>query len=120
MLALWGDVKLPALFADHGVLARSAKTPIFGKAAPGEVVTVKLADLQGKATADAAGKWRVDLDVSKLGDGPYELTIAGKNTIVLKDECRRALNGTSYGKTAHGGCGSWIPSAKCVWLAMRE
>ena len=85
MLALWGDVKLPALFADHGVLARSAKTPIFGKAAPGEVVTVKLADLQGKATADAAGKWRVDLDVSKLGDGPYELTIAGKNTIVLKD-----------------------------------
>ncbi|MCR4576003.1 MAG: sialate O-acetylesterase, partial [Lentisphaeria bacterium] len=53
MLALWGDVKLPALFADHGVLARGTKTPIFGKAAPGEVVTVKLADLQGKATADA-------------------------------------------------------------------
>ena len=60
MLALWGDVKLPALFTDHGVLARSAKTPIFGKADPGEVVTVKLADLQGKATADAGGKWRVD------------------------------------------------------------
>ncbi|MBR4900785.1 MAG: hypothetical protein IKZ46_07580, partial [Victivallales bacterium] len=85
MLALWGDVKLPALFTNHGVLARSAKTPIFGKADPGEAVTVKLADLQGSATADAAGKWRVDLDVSKLGDGPFELTIAGKNTIVLKD-----------------------------------
>ena len=85
MLALWGDVKLPALFTNHGVLARSAKTPIFGKADPGEAVTVKLADLQGNATADAAGKWRVDLDVSKLGDGPFELTIAGKNTIVLKD-----------------------------------
>ena len=40
MVALWGDVKLPALFTDHGVLARSAKTPIFGKADPGEVVMV--------------------------------------------------------------------------------
>ena len=49
MVALWGDVKLPALFTDHGVLARSAKTPIFGKADPGEAVTP--ADQSGEGIA---------------------------------------------------------------------
>lgn len=79
------EVSLPRVFSDHAVLQRSARTPVWGWAAPGEQVTVKLATAQAAATADAAGKWQVHLDVQALGAGPHELTVGGHNRIVLKD-----------------------------------
>jgi sialate O-acetylesterase len=78
------DVKLPPFFSDHMVLQRDAKAPLWGSAAPGEEITVRFRDQQKKTTADPAGNWRVELTGLKAG-GPDELTIAGKNTITLKD-----------------------------------
>lgn len=78
------DVKLPPFFSDHMVLQRDGRAPIWGTAAPGEAVSVKFRDQEQKAVADDKGAWRVELTNLKAG-GPDELTIAGKNTLTLKD-----------------------------------
>jgi len=78
------DVKLPPFFSDHMVLQRDGRAPIWGVAAPGEAVSVKFRDQEQKATADDKGNWRVELVKLKAG-GPDELTVAGKNTLTLKD-----------------------------------
>ena len=79
------DVTLGPLFCDHAVLQKSARTPIFGKANPGERLQVILDAAQGETTADAQGVWRVDLDLEKLGPGPFELKVTGKNSVTLTD-----------------------------------
>ena len=78
------DVKLPPFFSDHMVLQREAKVPIWGTAAAGEKVTVRFRDQEKTTEAGADGKWRVELEPLKLGQ-PGELTVAGKNTLTLKD-----------------------------------
>lgn len=77
-------VKLPALFTDNMVLQREVKAPIWGWAAPGEKVTVSIGDQQLATEADAQGRWRVALAPHPAG-GPVEVTIAGANTIMLKN-----------------------------------
>ena len=55
---LRADVKLPALISDHMVLQQEAKANVWGRAEPGEKVTVKLGDKSAEATADKDGKWK--------------------------------------------------------------
>jgi len=81
---LRADVKLPPLFSDHMVLQQSASVPIWGTAEAGEKVTVTLNGRAKNATAGADGKWMVRLTGLKAG-GPFEMTVAGKNTITVKD-----------------------------------
>ena len=83
--SVWADVKLPAIISDHMVLEKSAKVPIWGKADPGEAVTVTLNGQTAKATADAAGKWTAVLDLKSSAPGPFEMTVEGKNKLVLAD-----------------------------------
>ncbi len=78
------EVAVPPFFSDHMVLQRETQAPIWGTAAPGEVVTVKFRGQEQQATADAAGKWNITFTSLKAG-GPDELTIAGTNRLVLKD-----------------------------------
>jgi len=73
------------MFQDHAVLQRSERTPIWGRAEPGERVSVSFAGLQGETRTGADGRWRVDLNLSSAPAGPLELTIAGANHIVLRD-----------------------------------
>ena len=80
----WADVKLPAIFTSHLVLQRDQANPVWGKAGPGELVTVSIGDQKQTATADADGKWRVKLDPLPVG-GPHQLTVEGTNKIVLDD-----------------------------------
>lgn len=88
------DVKPHALFSDGLVLQRGMKCPIWGKADPGEQVSVKLtikkdnaaADSEASVTTDDKGNWRIEIQVAEaLAGGPYEMTIKGKNTIALKE-----------------------------------
>ena len=58
--------------------------PVWGTASPGEQVTVSLNGQQQSATAGADGKWMVRLTDLKAG-GPFEMTIAGANTITIQD-----------------------------------
>ena len=78
------DVKLPAVISDNMVLQRHVSVPIWGTADPNERVTVTFDKQKVVATADNEGKWSVKLRSLKAG-GPYELTVAGKNKIVLKN-----------------------------------
>ncbi|HSI83685.1 MAG TPA: sialate O-acetylesterase [Candidatus Methylacidiphilales bacterium] len=79
------DVKLPAIFSDHAVLQKSDKVPVWGKADPGEAVTVTLDGVKAETKAGADGKWRVVLNLKDKGEGPYELLVEGKNKIAVTD-----------------------------------
>jgi len=49
--ALHDNVTMPAIFGDHMVLQQSIKLPVWGKANPGEKVTVTIGSRSGRATA---------------------------------------------------------------------
>ncbi len=66
-------VTLPQLFQSGMVLQRGKVIPVWGKADAGEVVTIQFNKKQYTVTADAEGKWRIDLPKMKAG-GPYQLT----------------------------------------------
>jgi len=78
------EVKRSALFGDHMVLQSGISVPVWGTADAGETVTVSFNGQAKSATAGADGRWMVRLADLKPG-GPFEMTIAGKNTIVVKD-----------------------------------
>jgi sialate O-acetylesterase len=81
----FADVKLPAIISDHMVLEKSAKVPVWGKADPGEEVTVTLNGQSAKTTADAGGKWMTSLNLKDSEPGPFELTVEGKNKLSIAD-----------------------------------
>ena len=68
------EISLPQLFQSGMVLQRGKLIPIWGKAAPGELVTVRFNKKQYATTADAHGSWRINLQKMKAG-GPYTLTV---------------------------------------------
>jgi len=77
------DVRLPALVSDGMVLQAGVPVRVWGWAADGEKVTVTL---RGQtATAETrGGQWSATLKPLDPG-GPFELKVAGHNTIVVKD-----------------------------------
>jgi len=77
------DVKLPSLISDGMVLQQGVPVTIWGWADEGEQVTVKFRG-QSATTIASQRKWSVTLDPAKAG-GPYEMIVAGKNRIALKD-----------------------------------
>jgi sialate O-acetylesterase len=83
-LNCWADPVLPTLFSEHMVLQQSRQIPIWGKADPGEEVTVTVAGHRSSATADEHGRWSVRLPALTAG-GPFTLTVRGKKEIVIKD-----------------------------------
>ena len=80
-----GEVSVPAFFSDHAVLQADSAVPVWGKGEPGETVKVTLGAAQGAATVGSEGKWRVDLDLSKVGKGPFELVVSGSNQLKFTD-----------------------------------
>jgi sialate O-acetylesterase len=79
------DVRLPAILSDHLVLQQQMAVPVWGWAEPGEQVTVTFGKDKQSARADDKGNWQVKLSPLTASETPADLTIAGKNTITLKD-----------------------------------
>jgi len=79
------EIKLPPIFSDHMVLARAAKVPVWGKADPGEEVSVALSGQAVRAKAGADGRWKVDLDLKGSASGPFVMTVEGRNKIQIAD-----------------------------------
>ena len=79
------NVSLPDVIGSSMVLQQKQAIPIWGMAEPGEAVTVTFVKTKKTVVADANGKWRVDLGKFAANSSPQTMTIAGKNTIVLKD-----------------------------------
>ncbi len=80
------DVSLPPLFGDHAILMRGASTAVWGQASKGEKVIVTLAGRSAETVAPDDGWWTVRLDLTGVGDGPFELVAKGKsNEVVSRD-----------------------------------
>lgn len=79
------NVSLPHILGSNMVLQRDIALPVWGWAAPGEEVTVAIADQKLTAKADDAGRWQVKLAALKATDKPLAMTVAGKNTIQLEN-----------------------------------
>ena len=66
---------IPApFFTDHAVLQRNQPITVFGRAAPGAIVSASLDGQTAAAYTDESGRWSVTLPARPAG-GPYELTI---------------------------------------------
>ena len=78
------NVRMPLLFSDGMVLQRNKPIPVWGWADANEKVEVRFNKQIKTITADKNGKWMLNLDSEKAG-GPFELTILGKNKMVIKD-----------------------------------
>lgn len=75
-------VTLPAIVGDNMVLQRDMWLRVWGWAAPDENVSVSFAGQMVSTRAHASGNWSVRLRPIPAG-GPFDMTIAGSNTIVL-------------------------------------
>ncbi len=78
------QARLPGILSSHMVLQRERPIHIWGWAAPGEKVSVALRGISRETVADSLGNWSVFLLPAPTG-GPYQLTIAASNRIVLDD-----------------------------------
>ncbi|GAB2806190.1 sialate O-acetylesterase family protein [Ferruginibacter profundus] len=81
---IFAQVKLASPFGDHMVLQQNALVPVWGTATAGEKVTVAFGKQKKTTTTGADGKWMIKLDKLKSG-GPFELSVTGKNTLIVKD-----------------------------------
>ncbi len=77
------NVTLPRVLGHNMVLQREKPVAIWGTAAPSEAVMVQFAGQNSRTVADAAGRWQVMLKPLAASATPADLTISGRNTIVL-------------------------------------
>lgn len=84
-LALLADVTPAPLFQNHAVLQRDKPLPVWGRAEPGERVSVAFQGQRIQTTAGTDGRWIVYLEPVPASAVPAELTITGKNTITVRD-----------------------------------
>ena len=79
------DVRLAPVFTDNMVLQRAIPAPVWGYANPGEKVCVSFAGQVHETHAAVDGKWQVKLEPLHVSRKSAELTVEGKNRIVLKN-----------------------------------
>jgi hypothetical protein len=77
------DLGLARIFSDHAVLQRDQPIAVWGTAGAGGKVTVTLGGQTASASADAQGKWKVQLPPQPAG-GPYALTVASEGQTVSR------------------------------------
>ena len=82
--SLHGAVSLSAVFGSHMVLQRDQPIPVWGRATPGEAVTITLDADHVRVVAGQDGRWRTDLPARSSG-GPLVLTVEGQNRLRFED-----------------------------------
>ena len=70
-------VELAGAFSDGAVLQRGMRVPVWGKADPGEKVTVSFAGQSVAAVAGGEGSWRADLAPMKASAEGRSLVVSG-------------------------------------------
>jgi sialate O-acetylesterase len=75
------------LFGDHAVLQRNKPVPVWGRAEPGETVTVSFAGVSHAVKADPQGCWRVTFEPLPASAVGREMTMTGSDgrKSVLRD-----------------------------------
>lgn len=79
------EVRLPKVFTEGMVLQQQMPIRLWGWATPGEEVTAEFLGQLQKTKASEKGTWRIELPAAAASSKPQELTIAGKNKIVLRN-----------------------------------
>ena len=79
------NVTVPDVLSSGMVVQRDKRVPIWGKAEPGESISVKFGRQSQQTVANKEGKWVVYLKPLRANRTSAALTIEGKNKIELKD-----------------------------------
>jgi len=80
------EVVMPSIFSDNMVLQQNTMVAFWGKAGPGESISIR-PSWEGKSyaiRAGADGLWKTRIPTPQAG-GPYSITITGKNTIAYRN-----------------------------------
>jgi sialate O-acetylesterase len=77
------DLGLAHIFSDHAVLQRDQPIAIWGTAGAGRKLTVSLGGQTATGSADAHGKWKIQLPPQPAG-GPYTLTVTSDGQTVSR------------------------------------
>ncbi|HEY3627982.1 MAG TPA: sialate O-acetylesterase [Terracidiphilus sp.] len=82
------QVTLPKIISDHMVIQRDLPVHVWGRATPGEQVSVIFRDETRVVTANGLGRWNAYLKPGSAG-GPFEMTVKASNgnapSIVIHD-----------------------------------
>lgn len=76
------QVSLPNVWRDSMILQRDLSQKIWGSASKNEKIKLTFNKITYKIKTDTSGSWQFNLPVMPAG-GPYDITIEGKNKIVL-------------------------------------
>jgi sialate O-acetylesterase len=74
-----GAAKIASAFTDHMVLQRDLPLAVWGKADPGEKITVKFAKQRKETVTDKDGRWKLTLDPMKANVSPSQMTVISSN-----------------------------------------
>ncbi len=85
VLTTQAKVTVSGVFGDNMVLQREMPVPVWGKAVPGEKVTVRFAGQEKTAVTDADGNWMLKLDSMKAESKGAELSVSGENALTFKN-----------------------------------
>lgn len=83
--AVLADVTLAGLFQDNLVFQRDRPVPIWGRADPGERVTVAFAGQEVSTNTPADGRWIIYLDPLATQSEPAEMIVSGNNRLSVKN-----------------------------------
>lgn len=79
------DVSLAGLFQDNLVFQRDRPVPIWGRADPGERVTVTFAGQEVSTSTPADGRWILYLDPLETRSEPAEMIVTGNNRLAVNN-----------------------------------
>jgi sialate O-acetylesterase len=108
---LFAAVTPSTMFGNGMVLQREMPVPVWGRAAPGERVTVRFSGQAKSTTADPNGKWMVKLDALTASAAGATMVISGRNEVTFSDVLVGEVwvcSGQSNMQMGHGG----IPQLK--------
>ena len=111
---LRADVSLPGIIGDNMVLQRDGPVPVWGRATPGEEVTVRFAGQEKHAPADVAGRWQIMLDALPASATPREMIVSAGNVLRLENILVGEVwlcSGQSNMEYAVGVAKKWAPAA---------
>ena len=80
-----GTLSVDRAFGDHMVLQRRQPIQVWGLAAPGTTVQVRLAEERAEAIAGADGRWRAQLGAMEAG-GPHSITLRSEGEVVTLED----------------------------------
>lgn len=82
---LQAELEVSSFFGDHMVLQRDQPLPVWGKATPGDKVTVSFRDSSVTTQSGENGKWMAELPQQSVGEAASLQISSGDRTVVFQD-----------------------------------